>query len=425
MTFALTTRYTTPAERMRGCFAAESFEDAALLRRNGGEVVGAVPVLPGRGAVFPGTNGNYITYDVAGRLNKDQISILVEFWPTTVVGEYIYDATGGARYLCVRNAVGSLEFWMGGVQVIVIPLATYEDYWYWNKRNVLIIASETGNTSVYLNGYLIGNSAVAWTPTNPGTLYVGSQNAGTVTFNGRITKFQIYEALLTQQEAEDFYTGATYTYRNKAVLDLPMLMRDHDAVNARTLDRSGKGLHASFGAGAASPTKLARRGYEFTGGDYLEIAYDPRLKFETQGGIEVMCRFASLAAGTHLIACYGGASYTNGWLLSQDGDDIQAYFRTAGPTIAYANRLTIGKLYHVMMSIHDGVLDLIVDGDWFGSAAYGANVVNDYTTLFGSRPGPAWPMDGEILLAREFAFGPTRIQAADAYVQALAALQKV
>jgi hypothetical protein len=47
----------------------------------------------------------------------------------------------------------------------------------------------------------------------------------------------------------------------------------HDATNLRTLDVSGNGNHFQFGDGSTSttyPTKLARRGYSFDGGDYLQ-----------------------------------------------------------------------------------------------------------------------------------------------------------
>jgi hypothetical protein len=54
-------------------------------------------------------------------------------------------------------------------------------------------------------------------------------------------------------------------FRNRAVLDLPMRMAQHDATNLRTLDISPTGAHATFGDGvtpASYPTKMDyKRGY--------------------------------------------------------------------------------------------------------------------------------------------------------------------
>jgi hypothetical protein len=54
-----------------------------------------------------------------------------------------------------------------------------------------------------------------------------------------------------------------------------MEMRDHDAVNSKTLNRgrAGSDLDAAFGAGAAEPTKLEyRHGYGLDGGDYFTVS---------------------------------------------------------------------------------------------------------------------------------------------------------
>lgn len=54
------------------------------------------------------------------------------------------------------------------------------------------------------------------------------------------------------------------SWRRSQILSLPMDMASHDPSNLRTLDVSGSKIHASFGAGAAAPTKLTdRAGYTF------------------------------------------------------------------------------------------------------------------------------------------------------------------
>ena len=69
-----------------------------------------------------------------------------------------------------------------------------------------------------------------------------------------------------------YYSNDNFNYRNKAVLDLPMNMAQHDPTNVQTLDVSGGGNNAEFGDGSTAgtfPTKLTKHGYTFDGGDYL------------------------------------------------------------------------------------------------------------------------------------------------------------
>ena len=67
------------------------------------------------------------------------------------------------------------------------------------------------------------------------------------------------------------------SFRNRAVLDLPMRMAQHDATNKLMLDVSPSEDHAIFGNGAdpgTYPTKLDyRRGYNFNGvGNYCSFS---------------------------------------------------------------------------------------------------------------------------------------------------------
>ena len=83
---------------------------------------------------------------------------------------------------------------------------------------------------------------------------------------------KIFHALLTAQEALDYSNQDIYSYRNEPTIHLPMRMAEHDIANTRTLDISGNAGHMVFGAGAAEPAKLARHGYTFDGGDYMQGA---------------------------------------------------------------------------------------------------------------------------------------------------------
>lgn len=69
--------------------------------------------------------------------------------------------------------------------------------------------------------------------------------------------------------------SGNYLWRNQLAVDLPMRMAQHDPVNAKTLNvgRLGSAGDATFGAGAATPTKLTTApGYSFDGGDYMVLS---------------------------------------------------------------------------------------------------------------------------------------------------------
>lgn len=268
-----------PAERERGLRFMEVFQDPSDVAKNGGVVVGTVPIVRGRGAYFNGAAGNYITFGAAGLLNKPVVNIAVDLDPEFAlndgVNHYILDSPAGNRFVVYKNAANALYVDWAGVVAVSSGYATYSPYWNAYGRNTLVCAISSGASYLYLNGVLIGSNAAAFGIVNPAIIYVGSGNAGTNNFAGYIQSVRIFTGttandLLTQQEARDYYTGETFQYQKKAILSLPMRIAQHDATNGRTLDISNNQIHANFPGGAANPTKIAnQRGYTFDGGDYL------------------------------------------------------------------------------------------------------------------------------------------------------------
>jgi len=86
-----------------------------------------------------------------------------------------------------------------------------------------------------------------------------------------------------------------YNWRNKLLLDLPMLMRDHDPGNTLSVNRgrAGAALDATWTAGVTAPTKLGyRRGYSFDGADIMLVADDASIRFGT-GDFTVLSTFGT------------------------------------------------------------------------------------------------------------------------------------
>lgn len=279
---SLLQRYSTPAERRRGCSWADRFTSVALVERNGGAVTGA-PTFSPDGVVLDGSS-DYITYSLTGQeFDSAGVTIVVEFTPDFATDEnqfrYFCDTDVGKRYLILKNnnaANNTLRVYLGNTGLTVIPEATYSPFWNVGSRNILVVSGTTGNSSVWLNGNLILDAdATAWTPDEPLTLHVGSDNAGAYRFDGTIHKIQIYKSQLSDAECVDLSTDAVYAYRDTGTLVLPFGAAQHDPTNVRSLDLSGNGAHAVFGDGSTPttyPKKIARHhGYDFDGGDYLVV----------------------------------------------------------------------------------------------------------------------------------------------------------
>ena len=261
----LLSRNTTSAERARGCVFSELFRDGESIARNGGTVTGT-PAID-KGVTLNGTT-DYLTYDAVGSFfASSEISIVVEFWPdfnpSSGVDRYIFDSDSAARYLCYINAAGQLYTTLANVTNLILNKSIYETYWVDYGKNVLVISGKTAAVNYWLNGVLIGSSSAAWVPKPPSFSTIGARYTGISPFDGRITKFQIYDRLLTAGEAADFYNGGIYSYRNEPSLNLPFGMAQHDPTNTRSLDVSGNARHATL---VGTPTKLGDKpGYELNG----------------------------------------------------------------------------------------------------------------------------------------------------------------
>jgi len=269
MSSPLLTRYSTPAERFRGCRCAYGFETADLVQRNGGTITGAPTV--DFGAVLDGTN-DYITFDVSS-YETDSVNfsavleVLGDFSPTADATIVFFDSTGNNyRLEKLDNAnADALRLTLGGTQIADIAYATWSAAWSTTSKNTVVIYGTSGDTSVILNGTLILDSdATAWAPAETATFTVGAATGGGSLFGGTFYLFKVFKELLTDAEAEDYCDDSTYAYRNSSICYLPMTMETHDPANVRTLDVSGNGNHFTFGDGVTAdrfPRKLATRGY--------------------------------------------------------------------------------------------------------------------------------------------------------------------
>jgi hypothetical protein len=266
-----------PAERSRGIAFAERFRSVEDAFKNGAEVVGGAPNLSSGWASFNGTT-DVLRYRRANRSIRGSRpwSVVLRFRPKAINGAvqvacYVGEVAAGQGLLLGLNTTGNFYFQLYGVTSYsfaeVADLASVYEL-------AFTFPGGTAPIRCYLNGQYKGSTA-AQTPAIAGSdVWIGAVSAaGLYAFPGDVLSVRASDQQLTDEEVAAYYDGSMFTYEDRSSLWLPMRQIDHDAGNLKTIDRSGRGRDAVFGAGAAAPTKLAgRHGYDLDGGDYMAVA---------------------------------------------------------------------------------------------------------------------------------------------------------
>lgn len=382
---------------------------------------------------------DYVTYSLTGReFNSDEISIVIEFTPDFAANDGLshYLWNSAADDLFFKNGAGSLVLWFNGASIATIALGVYSAYWRQGGRNTLAVSGSSGDTSVWLNGNaILSNDASAWTPSGTSSLIVGTNTAKSLFFDGTIHSLLIFHGLLTQAEAQAYSDNSMYSYRNRAVLDLPMLMGDHDPSNVRALDRSGNGNHATLGDGVTPttyPTKLATRGYSFDGGDYMQSS---ALGLSTLSTLTMWTVVKVSTLGQSMgIVCYEDPALGNvgGLLFHVSSGAFQFYCGDTGGNQA-ANFSSAGYLNRtaILVGVYDGANTILYLDGVQGTNAVGPTAPANAATgivAVGSRGNgsTARLLNGsEVLGAGLIPFGLTPIQVQDLTLRIRRELGKV
>ena len=427
------TQNSTPAERALGCSFAETFETSAKVVDNGGTVTGA-PTID-HGVTLNGTS-EYITYAVQGHeFGPTVISVVAEFWPDFEYTENLI------RYIVSANANGCLIFkhdngnsnalvvYLGGAAIASVNSSVYGSYWNVNAKNVVQVMGTSGDTDIYLNGVFLQNSASAFTTPSPTSFFVGASSAGNSWFKGTIKQVKVFNRLLTASDALNYYNGTTYTYRNRAILDLPMLAAQHDAANVRTLDVSGSANHATFGDGSTGttyPTKLTERGYSFDGvDDYMELTDVNTLEFTDDETIFYIAKNMisnGYVYSTRIDAIGGFSSYLDAGLLVKPvlGSTIQTGASTIVGTEFFSGCVTRNSNISTITYLN-GIHD--------GNAGITGSYTNGTRQLIGARGvaggGISFPAVGDILSLLRFDFALSPLQIADLHHRMMKGVNRV
>ena len=419
----LLSRNTTSAERARGCVFSALFRDGESIARNGGTVTGT-PAID-KGITLNGTT-DYVTYDAVGSFfASSSISIVVEFWPDFAANAnglyYLFDSEGAGYYVQKRDNASNnvMRIILGMTFIDDIPYATYSSYWLTGQRNVLVVSSVSGATNAWLNGnQILVNDVTVWTPKLSSFLRIGARYDALVFFDGRITKFQIYDRLLTAGEAADFYNGAIYSYRNEPSLNLPFGMAQHNPTNTRSLDVSGNARHATL---VGTPTKLGDRpGYELNGstqymtvvgtgvfnaaGVTIAVEFTPDFAANANKGYML---FDSTTLNRYLVYKFNNAG-SNG-LLAYLGDSSLITIAYA----AYSPYWFKGRKNLLVISGATGATNVWLNGNLIGTSATAWTAKNPTNIFIGISQGGADHFDGKIHSFRVWREALTPLQVAD------------
>lgn len=231
-----------PAERLRGCNFAETFESTALVQANQGTISSA-PVFA-LGGTFDGIDDE-VTYPTARSVKS--VSFWIELGTTT---EDVLNLSSAHSVTVSGGTISATGFTSPTIYVNGSATSTIT-----TARSFVTITTDTAFDADDISVGYVASFGAFW-----------------------ISRLMFWSNALTAAEHAGYSDNSTYNYRNKALLDLPMLSANHDPGSVRTLDVSGNEYHAQFGDGstpATYPTKLTTRGYGFDGGDYLVTNYIP------------------------------------------------------------------------------------------------------------------------------------------------------
>jgi hypothetical protein len=200
--------------------AAPTVYDTSGFNRHATSTAGATsPTCNNKFCDFDG--GDKMTANATNVFNSSNISIAFKFSPDFAAndgnGHVLMDTTGD-RTIIAKEILGaghnnSLAIYLGSTILIEeIPLATYQPYWKVGQENVLIVISNaaTDITNVWLNGNkILNNDTTAWAPTNPISVSLGSLNANTYYFDGKIHYLKVWNRLLTNDEVANLSANRT------------------------------------------------------------------------------------------------------------------------------------------------------------------------------------------------------------------------
>lgn len=167
--------------------------------------------LTNHGYYFDG--GDYLTIS-GSNIFTSEVTFAMELAPTyecTITPEkYILsrDYDGSSGWAIAIGDFGSGRYLLSRFGTTLAYSSTgFEKYYKKNSTNILIQSAKSGNSNIYLNGYLILTSATAWTQGTGQYMKIGSNYPGSNPHVGNITRFASYPFALNQMQVYNLQTA--------------------------------------------------------------------------------------------------------------------------------------------------------------------------------------------------------------------------
>ncbi|MCK9355576.1 MAG: hypothetical protein M0R22_00275 [Dehalococcoidia bacterium] len=439
----------TPEERAMDLLfkLGHSLTSRDAVERGGATIVGTGTTFGLDGMTLNGS-GN-LSYSTAGpSVLRASRTTVVEF-TLGFSGDdgaihYFFDYTtlsGTGRFAITKNAANAIVVTIGGTTVLTVAYAT------WNAalvvgRNVLVLSSITGSTTLWLNGTSIGTSATAWAAVaGMHTFAVGAAYDNGSRFTGTIHRFEIYGNVATAVDEPYLRAGTLISALNDPLAVLPGTSYYKNDAGLYVTDVGGRiggtALMGSDGATAAQFPTVARsaglvRGFGFDGGDQVNLGDSDLFSF-TDGAVDKPFTLACLASQTlastqALIAKSNGVTAGEYQLgLNVNAGIIEAVFLLIDETgVAYIGRTgslnvkLLGALTPIIatcsgsgtvagLRIYAGGIRADTTNTTFGVYARMRNTAR--TLRVGNDDSGVMPMRGSVVLPCAFDYEASPLQA--------------
>ena len=392
-------------EAAAGLIFREEFRNAALFAANDGTIVGT-PTFGEDGLLFPGAGADRISVAFNGRgMFRPARTYVLEFTPGFAKDDgvdrriLLGDVGAGGWFQFRKNLNDQIDVYMDDGLLIRIAIGVWGANWNDFGRNTVVIATESGDTSVWLNNTVVvaGGAAAYDAPDDDHDIYFGARDDGVGACpNTTFHRFEVWQGLADAEDAVALTNGTLLSdiLHEKSAVMLPMARDYSNGAEQVTpaLGESGitEALMADGATAAEFPTKgLNKRGYEFDGvDDYITIPDDDA--FDTGvGAFSMFCVMWSAlnwAGTTNRVimdksagTAWGGASDALGYGLGinvtgrligvYSGITTFATLRSAVGTLTPGKKHVVGLTYspaNMGRLYIDGVLQAIaatVSGD--------------------------------------------------------------
>ena len=159
----------------------------------GGSDTTKMPAFKNPGFDFDGSADFMSNLSATGKFNDAEQTYTFCFKPDfddqDGVQHHLSDATNGERVAIYKSSGGNLAAFINGTVVLNAGVSEYGAYWRTHGLNVLVIATSSGDSTMYLNNKIVKTSASAYTPANPSEFYVGQAFNASQWWDGEIFHF--------------------------------------------------------------------------------------------------------------------------------------------------------------------------------------------------------------------------------------------